>query len=782
MDRSRRGCGATVFEPLEPRLVLTGSAPYPFVTAGISYDGSDSPTMFWGQGLVDAQDTFYGATFERFGPHGSFGLEPLPWSGFTRPSDDAMRLETAPGITPYASQDGVQFIAQQGFSAGSFVGRDADGGVRDLAYFVEPFNVASIIATQSAGITPSQYLRGDYLITSIIVMTPSETVELGTLLITPDQGPHSTTFTFDYILPSGQINSPGVVLSSETPTSMTFANGVRVFSTFNSSTNFFVVDANPNDGVAGFGVAYARFQSPDSVRASNLPGTYRGAVMTTGEESAAFFGVVPAPVGLGREAAAFSVIEVNDDHTFAVYRGGEYDGGQGTPVTTGTWRYTPNPIDPALDRGRLELEDTAGRIAVFRPARRSAGILLPVEVRGPGFGQFERLFGMATLGNYVAFAPGLNYQEAVFDVGIDGHALALQHATSADADLVGWYSLDLYEGVGGDPVSGPLYSWHDLTFSTLAVAGRSSLTGHLQLWEREGNQWSYRDLTAELGGDARGFASDIAGATYGFYADPYRHPKAAIVGTDSSGNFIAYVQSPDWTFVDVEAIGLGGEGVHPDFAGALVGFGTPWNAFNFVGLDHAGQIWSLWWSAGLGGPQWATNNLSAIAGGPPPIVSQLSAVTTPWNAFHITGLNAQGHIVVTWWAREVGWRYDGLTELVGGPSFFGTSIATSYNITQNVIAIIGMDGFGNMLTYWWSPSLGWNVAALASGLTPPQRPTGAMLSDGFTVPYTSVPGLTDSFQSVTWRSAAGDVMRVAWQTRAPDAWVLENLSAPSRPL
>ncbi len=780
MDRAR-GRRETWIEVLEPRLVLTGSAPYPFVTAGLHYDASGTPTMFWGQGWVDADDEFYGGVFERFGPLGSTGFEPLPWTGFTRPSDDAMRLEVAPDYAAYGGQDGVQFIAQQGFSAASFLGRDADGGVRDLAYFVEPFNISSVLHQGAASITPSVYLGSDYLITSIMAMLPNGKIELGTLLITPDQGRHSTTYTFDYILPGGSIVSPGVALSSETPTSMTFANGVRVFSTYNSSTNFFVVDANPTDGVAGFGVAYARFQSPDSVRAADLPGVYRGAVMTTGEESAAFFGVDPPSTGLSRDAAEFVVIELNEDDTFALYRGAEYDGGQGTPVTTGQWRYESNPIDPALDGGRLELEDTDGRIAVLRPARRNAGILIPTEVRGPGFGQFERAWGLMTEGNYEAFAPGLNFQEAVFDVDVNGHALALQHATSADADLVGWYSLDLVEGVGGDPVEGPLFSWHDLTFSMVAVVGRSAVTGHLQLWERAENAWTFRDLTEELDG-ARGFASDIAGTTFGYYADPYRHPKAAIVGTDENGDFIAYVQGPEWQFVDVEALGLGGDGVHPDFSGPLVGFGTPWNAFNFVGLDGQGQIWALWWSAGLGAPNWATNNLSAIAGGPPPIVSRLSAVTTPWNAFHITGLNALGHIVVTWWAREVGWRYDGLTELVGGPSFFGTEVATSYNITQNVIAVIGMDGFGNMLTYWWSPKLGWNVAALASGLTPPQRPTGPLLSDNFTVPYTSIPGLTDSFQSVTWHSAQGDVMRVAWQSRAPDAWLLEDLTDLARPL
>ena len=196
-------------------------------------------------------------------------------------------------------------------------------------------------------------------------------------------------------------------------------------------------------------------------------------------------------------------------------------------------------------------------------------------------------------------------------------------------------------------------------------------------------------------------------------------------------------------------------------------------------VDNQGQIWSLWRSAALPGTQWAINNLSVlagVAGDVPRIVSNLTAVTTPWNAFHITGLDAQGNVIVTWWERTVGWRYDGLTTLIGGPKLVGQNLTTNYNITQGVINIAGFDSDGSIIMYWWNPTSGWNVARPIAALSLPMRPNGPFAFDGFVVPYTSIPGLTDSFQTLTWKSNVGHRMRLVWQAGVPGQWLLQDLT------
>ncbi len=769
---------SALFEHLEPRTFLTGGPPYAFVTAGLSFDQNPdhTPTMFWGTGTVGLNDSFSG-TFERFDNHSRSGSLPLPWSGFTRPDNDRMRLVSAPGVAPYATQDAGQFIAQQGFPASSFTGREADGSVRDMGYFVTPYNLGDTVGTTHV-ITPRSYLKLDYVLTSFAALT-AKGFELVTLMIVPENytvgGVSTARFTFKYMFKAGTIETPGVSLLSETATSLSFGNGVQLYSTFHRSTNFLVVDPNPQDGVVGFGMGLARFRNGgDSIKNDMIPGTFRGSVVTSGAQSAAFFGVSPPPTGPGAAGITSVVITLAAGGQYTMYRAAQFDQGLRVPISTGTWNYGPNPSDEVLDRGRLQLVGPAGRTAIFRPARFAAGMLLPESVSAPG-ASTERIIGLLTLGNYTPFAPGLDYQEGVVDVDASGHPIAYQHATSTDPELVSWYSVDLLIVGGGQPVAGPLFTWHDLTFTRFGVVGRAAATGNLQLWERTDDQWIYTDLTAKLAG-SKAFGGDIAGSVYGMFGDPYRSPRAAIVGVDTSGKFIAYIEGNGWSFVDVEAQGLLGQGVHPKLVGPLAGFGTPWNAFNFAGVDDKGQIWSLWRSAALPGTQWAINNLSAIAGNVPKMVSHLTAVTTPWNAFHITGLDSAGRVIITWWEKSVGWRYDGLTELTHGPALVGLEISTNYNTTQGVINISGFDSDGSVIMYWWNPAAGWNVARPVTALSLPQRASGPIALDGFVVPYTTIPGLIDSFQTLTWKNNIGHRMRLAWQTATPAVWLLQDLT------
>ncbi len=767
----------SLIDALEPRLVLSGPPPYPFVTAGISFDTATNQAsgMFWASGTVYADDSFTGS-YERFDATSRSGPGALPWAGFTRPDTDRMRLLPAAGFDGYASQNSLQFIAQQGFPPGSFVGRDSAGIVRDMGMFVEPYFQGPF----GLGV----YLQQDYFITTFAAMTPERGLETVTLVATPHYF-KSPDYTFEYFFQSGTVEFDNVHVVSATPTLTVFDNGVRVYSTNSHATNFFMVDPDGSDGIVGFGVGLVRWaQAPDSIHVDDIHGAYRGSIMTSGPESGAFFGIQNTAGGLSGDAVADVVIAIDPDGAFTVYDAGAYDQGLRNPVNSGRWAYLANPRQRHdLDLGRLQLTDWDGRVAAVRVARNA--LLIPVSVAGlqaasTESGEFEEVWGIVTRGSYTPITDALDFQEAVFSTDEAGHLVALQHAISSDADKVGWYSLDLTDSFGTAAVTGSLYSWHDLNFERVAVVGRS-VGGDLLFWQRLNDEWTFEDLTTAIDG-AVAFGGDISGVNFA-NGDFFRRPLAAIVGTDADGKFIAYVQQEGaaWEFVNVEANGLVGEGVHPNFVGPLAGFGTPWDGFNFAGLDDQGRIWALWYSRALGG-HWATNNLSEIAGGTPQIVSHLTAITTPWNAFQISGLDSRGHIIVTWWAREVGWRYDGLTDLVGGPSFVGVELASYYSIALNVINVIGIDAAGDAVVYWWNPKSGWNVGYPATGLSESTRPQGAILYDGFDVRYSNIPGQSASFQSITWQAADGHTKRLVWYTAAPDAWSFEDLTELAKPL
>ncbi len=780
MKREKKRPEAARVEPLEARtLLFAGPPPYPFVGVGIAFDtATDLPAgMYWAEGTVHADDSFTGS-YERFDASGRYGAETLPWAGFARPDNDRMALIPAPGFEGYAAQTGSQFIAEQGFPMGTFAGRDASGAVRDVGVFVEPYMF-------SGGIWVGVYLQQDYLLATMAVMTPERGLEEATLVATPAFF-KSSSWTFEYRFASGAIETFSVSVVSATGVMTEFDNGVRIYSSQRGSTNFFVLDTNAADGVVGYGVGYARWvAAPDSVSAAGIPGLYRGNVVTSGTASAGFFGAEGAGPGFSGAGVAEVVISIEDDGDFALYRAHEYDQGLREPFNGGRWSYLSNPRQfRELDLGRLQMVDWDGRIATFRPASRAAAILVPKSVSGLGSSSAspdgESVIGLFTFGHYTPISEELDFQQVFFSTDPAGHVVAYQHAISSDPGAVGWYVLDLVEAVGGEAVSGPIYAWHDFNFERAAVVGRTA-AGDLLFWERLYDRWTFTNLTESIEGAER-FGGEIAGANIGL-GDFFRRPQAAIVGTDAEGKFIAYVQrsGSEWDFVPIEANGLLGEGVHPNIVGPLAGFGAPWGGINFTGLDDQGRIWALWHSRALG-DKWATHNLSEIAGGTPTIVSHLTGITTPWNAFHITGLDSRGHIIVTWWAHSVGWRYDGLTELVGGPAFTGVEIASNYNLELNVINVIGIDASGNAVVYWWNPKSGWNVGYPATGLSAETRPAGTIVFDGFRARYTSIPGLTAGFQTITWRRADGHVMHIEWYSEAPDAWRLEDLTEIAQPL
>ncbi len=123
-----------------------------------------------------------------------------------------------------------------------------------------------------------------------------------------------------------------------------------------------------------------------------------------------------------------------------------------------------------------------------------------------------------------------------------------------------------------------------------------------------------------------------------------------------------------------------------------------------MGLDTAGDIWSVWTAPTL--TQYFADNLSEI-GGTPTLEGQVEAVITPWGSMHVVGADADGNMVVTWWFLTFGgdWLIENLTEDFEGPAVDPASI-NAFVTPWGAMHFMGVQSEdGGALNYWWSPTL-----------------------------------------------------------------------------
>lgn len=187
--------------------------------------------------------------------------------------------------------------------------------------------------------------------------------------------------------------------------------------------------------------------------------------------------------------------------------------------------------------------------------------------------------------------------------------------------------------------------------------------------------------------------------------------KPVIAGLDSDARArLYYWPSPDeQAFLADLSSHLDARGLEtPEFVDGLESFRTSWGAMNIVGLDAEGQVHAVWWSPGLNSPLWTTTNLSALAGAPK-LVGNLAASATPWGGMQIHGTDERGHLISLWWSpvtRE--WRVTDLTAQLGGPALRTGSLDIAIGRFGS-INVVGATGEGEVVTYWWSKSSGWEA-------------------------------------------------------------------------
>ncbi|MDQ7012618.1 MAG: peptidylprolyl isomerase [Planctomycetota bacterium] len=361
-------------------------------------------------------------------------------------------------------------------------------------------------------------------------------------------------------------------------------------------------------------------------------------------------------------------------------------------------------------------------------------------------------------------ATGANVTTVVLESGFD-RAIAFKQVGLSG----GWTVTDLNLKADQSGKTSTPVTWIDPK-DGLTYAAATSDNGLLLYKNTSGTTWTVRNLSNELN-----TTQSITGNLTVFVS---QGRKAHIAGLTDSGDVILFNQTGassngeyTWTARNLSETDLLVNNINttPAFTGQLTSYVTSWNALNVVGLDANGDIQAVWWSPNL--DAWTTSNLSDITGAPP-MQGAIAPYLTTWNAINLTGTDADGNVVVSWWVPKFkgDWVQSNLTDLYSGPQLEAGSVAT-WVTPWGGTNILGRNINGDVVVYWWAPNRGpgqWRIDNLSQVIEGAEVPTGPIV--GFSSPS----GVVNIFGAAD----DGELIRYWW--RATDGWQWENVSSTAQ--
>ncbi|VAX40194.1 hypothetical protein MNBD_PLANCTO03-1007, partial [hydrothermal vent metagenome] len=330
----------------------------------------------------------------------------------------------------------------------------------------------------------------------------------------------------------------------------------------------------------------------------------------------------------------------------------------------------------------------------------------------------------------------------------------------------GWTVTDLNINAEQSGTSTAPVTWIDPKDSKTYAAAISA-DGLMLYKNTTGTTWTARNLNAEISG-AELITSSLTTFT-GNGGNVY------VAGLTATGEMMLFNQTGGqsngeytWTARNLSETDLlvNNLDTTPAFTSPLSSYVTAWNGLNIVGLDANGDIQAIWWAPGR--ESWSATNLSNATGAPP-MQGTIAPYLTTWGAINLSGTDASGNVVVTWWMPSFGgdWVQTNLTDLKNGPTLDAGSVAT-YVTPWGGTNILGRNADGDLIAYWWAPSLGpgqWQITNLTDFIT------GAESTSGPTIGFSSPSGVVNIFGS----AADGELIRYWWQPN--EAWQWENVSS-----
>ncbi|MCC7390382.1 MAG: hypothetical protein IT431_16635 [Phycisphaerales bacterium] len=300
------------------------------------------------------------------------------------------------------------------------------------------------------------------------------------------------------------------------------------------------------------------------------------------------------------------------------------------------------------------------------------------------------------------------------------------------------------------------------------VAAITTDDGLIAVERDDAGFWRMRNLSTSLTG-----AENIV-STITVFED--RPGVSYAAGLTEEGDMVTYEYDPDaeddddrWSFTNISADHLAPQGEEtPVFVGPIISYVTSWNGLNIAGLAADGSIQAVW--SGNGGQQWHASDLSAITGAPA-MTSGLTAYLTSWGGINIVGLDGDGKVLATWWVPSFGgvWEIADLTAVAGGPTLTGDSV-TSFVAPWGALNIVGLDRFGDVQAYWWTPTTEqWQVANLTASIDDTEPRPETQLQSQANLTHGGELNILGA------DATSGDLIRLFFRVD-DNEWVVQNVS------
>ena len=330
----------------------------------------------------------------------------------------------------------------------------------------------------------------------------------------------------------------------------------------------------------------------------------------------------------------------------------------------------------------------------------------------------------------------------------------------------GWNAVNLSNALYAPRAIGDALTWVDPKDNAVYAAYPSS-EGLILLSRAGDGSWSFRNLNTELGLGS----SEVVDQITQFDSAEATGRVVVIAGKPADGNVLVFRQTGgvnangfQYTLIDLSDEAARGGFTLPRFT-ELISYRPAWDAWHLAGLDENGEIVSIWQPPGS--TSWRFDNLSTITGAQP-LAGGLSVILTSWNGITLTGLDANGSVISTWWVPQFGgdWRRSDLTEAFDGPQLSNAAL-TSFYTSWNAQNYAGVNEQGEIVVYWWVPQFGgqWRISTLTEAADDSTRITSALNAHASSASTLNVFGA----------AADGSVVRASWQP-GDGQWGLENLT------
>lgn len=717
---------------LEPRVLFSTAAD--FAGVGLAWQdlsGSPTYTPYLLEGTIAADDTASG-TFWRSGSTGRVSDGTLYFDRITRLNDGRYERPGAEGVLRegFDETNGSQFLTRDGYPSGWWFGDYAGINGQEAEYLVQ---------RHAEGVNPETQLDGSWRFTMLAVNG-------GTGVTSNISGTLTIDSEIDRITWSGNVGTVPRLRSDigsiSTRGMITTDQGEYFYLSADGNTLIFA-DMRTSDNLVYVGVAV---RSPGDAEPADLTGGYLLLWTLGGNVSST-----------GQIQYLQRFLSIEPDGDYRLYDLDKYDDGDRDELERGFWR---------IESGNLVLErsGTSSDLSYFFRIGTDGDTLIGYSLVGES--DFTAIGGIASRAESNLPPPPT---PVISIPSVDALGRPVVFSSRSDE---AWYVANIAAKSGGPTPTGELKVWIDPKDGR-PYAAATSASGLVLYSETSNGVWTYRML-----------AGDLVNAPAITHSLTYLITPAGQVnlfGLNADGEVIRYWQNgstnPGGAYLyaasNLSERHLDPRGIPtPAYSGNLDAYTTPWGGLNVAGLDTSGRIWTVWWAPGQ--TRWFASNLSAIAK-TAPLSGDITAFVSPWNGINITGVNALGQLVSTWWSPGSGgtWKRDNFTSSTLGPTVSNTSLSGFYLSPTQGLNVAAIDATtGDIILYWWNVSrtgLGWTYTNLttSTGATGASRITGSL--NGFEAQDGSV--------NVFGRNAGGSTLRYSVSGSITGAWQIQNLSA-----